>query len=36
MNLYELSKKLTVARQKGFNFNQINKVIKKCIVIYQI
>ena len=26
MNLYELNKKLTVARQNGFIFNQINKI----------
>ena len=26
MNLYELKKKLTVARQNGFIFNQINKL----------
>ena len=26
MNLYELNKKLTVARQNGFIFNQINKL----------
>ena len=25
LNLYEVNKKLTVARQKGFTFNQINK-----------
>ena len=25
MNLYELNNKLTVARQNGFIFNQINK-----------
>ena len=29
MNLYELNKKLTVARQNGFMFNQINKLTKK-------
>ena len=26
MNLYELNKKLTVARENGFIFNQINKL----------
>ena len=26
MNLYELNEKLTVARQNGFKFNQINKL----------
>ena len=25
LNLYELNKKLTIARERGFNFNQINK-----------
>ena len=29
MNLYELLKKLTVARQNGFIFDQINKLTKK-------
>ena len=29
MNLYELNKKVTVARQKGFLFNQINKLTIK-------
>ena len=29
MNLYELSKKLTVARKNGFVFNQVNKLTKK-------
>ena len=29
MNLYELNKKLTVARQNGFMFNQINKLTIK-------
>ena len=29
MNLYELNKKLTVARQTGFMFNQINKLTIK-------
>ena len=28
MNLYELNKKLTVARQNGFMFNQINELTK--------
>ena len=28
-NLYELNKKLTVARQRGFIFNQINKLTVK-------
>ena len=26
LNLYELNKKLTIARERGFNFNQINKL----------
>ena len=29
MNLYELNKKLTVARQNGFIFNHINKLAIK-------
>ena len=29
MGLYELNKKLTVARQNGYIFNQINKLTKK-------
>ena len=29
MNLYELNKKLTVARKNGFKFNQINKLTIK-------
>ena len=29
LGLYELNKKLTVARQRGFIFNQINKLTKK-------
>ena len=29
MNLYELNKKLTVARQNGFLFNQVNKLTIK-------
>ena len=29
MNLYELNKKLTVAKQNGFMFNQINKLTIK-------
>ena len=29
MNLYELNNKLTVARQSGFMFNQINKLTIK-------
>ena len=29
MDLYELNKKLTVARQNGFLFNQINKLTRK-------
>ena len=29
MNLYELNKKLTVARQNGFMYNQINKLTLK-------
>ena len=28
INLYELNKKLTIARQNGFMFNQINKLTK--------
>ena len=36
MDLYELNKKLENARQDGFLFNQINKLTKKFIVIYQI
>ena len=26
LNLYELNKKLTIVRERGFNFNQINKL----------
>ena len=29
MNLYEINKKLTAARQNGFKFNQINTLTKK-------
>ena len=29
MNLYELNRKLTVARQNGFIFNQIKKLSRK-------
>ena len=29
MNLFELNKKLTLARQRGFKFNQISKLTKK-------
>ena len=29
MNLFELNKKLTLARQRGFRFLQINKLTKK-------
>ena len=29
MNLFELNKKLTIARGNGFIFNQINKLTKK-------
>ena len=35
MNLY-LNEKLKVPRQNGFIFNQINKLIKKIIRIYDI
>ena len=35
MNLYELNKNWIVARQRGFIFNQINKLTKKFMVIYQ-
>ena len=36
MNLYELNKKLTVARENGFMFNQINKVTINFFLIYDI
>ena len=36
IGLYDLNKKLTVARQRGFTFNQINKLTKKFIRIYDI
>ena len=29
LNLYELNKKLTIARERGFSFNQINKLTIK-------
>ena len=29
MNLFEINKKLTLARQRGFEFNQLNKVTIK-------
>ena len=29
MGMYELNKKLTIARERGFKFNQINELIKK-------
>ena len=35
-NLYELNKKLTFARQNGFNFNQINKLTMKFFLISDI
>ena len=37
MNLFELNKKLTLARQSGFNCNQTNKLTKKnfAITIYK-
>ena len=34
MNLFELNRKLTVARQRGFIINQINKLTKKFNHIY--
>ena len=34
--LYEVNKKLTIARERGFKFNHINKLTIKFIVIYQI
>ena len=34
LGLYELNKKLTVARQRGYIFIQINKPTIKFIVIY--
>ena len=36
MNLYELNKKLKVARHNGFIFNQINKLTIKFFRIYDI
>ena len=36
MNLYELNKKLKTARQRGFNFNQINKLTKHFFYIGDI
>ena len=29
MNLFDLNEKLTVARQRGFIFNQVNKLTRK-------
>ena len=34
--MYELNKKLALARERGFIFNQTNNFKKKFIVIYQI
>ena len=36
MSLYDLSKKLKIARENGFIFNQIKKLTKKFIVIHLI
>ena len=36
MGMYELNKKLKIARQSGYIFNQINKLTKKFITVYQI
>ena len=36
MSLYELNKKLTLARERGFLFKQKNNLTIKFIVIYQI
>ena len=36
MNLFEINKKLTVARQRCYIFNQTNKLTKKFIRIYDI
>ena len=37
MSLYELNKKLTVARENGFKFYQIDKFLKqKFIVVYLV
>ena len=36
LGLYEVNKKLTVARQNGFISSQINKLTKKFLPIYNI
>ena len=36
MSVYELNKKLKIAEENGFIFNQINKLTKKFIVTYLI
>ena len=36
MSLYQLNKKLNIGRENVFLFNQLNKLIKKIIVIYQM
>ena len=36
MNLYEINKKVTLSRQRGFIFNQINKLTKKFLLMDQI
>ena len=36
LGMYELNKKLSLARQRGYIFNQKNKLTKKFIIFYQI
>ena len=35
MGMYELNKKLAIARERNFKLNQINKLTKKLIVIFK-
>ena len=36
MGMYELNKKIAIARGNGYLFDHVNKLTKKDIVIYQI
>ena len=36
MGMYELNKKLTIARENGFKFNQINKLTIKIVIIFKL
>ena len=36
IGMYELNKELAITREKGFNFNQTNKLTKKILVIFKV